>query len=340
MSQQSWGLIYRLSGIVLLLAIMGLVLQVQYVGWMTIMVTAVISGLTCLLAYKRKSDGGDTIDFGVMLDTRAAASSKAAQAGAAGTVATELLVVGVVQCIGASGIGKKLNAYFVLNPWRVKGGAVQEIDLTIRLPKPVSQSEYDRFALNLAADDLIAEVKITDLAAGNGNDSSTAQLVEIVSIGVVDSELSSLASQKHLPVELELDGQPVRFAIDEEEGIYAGTIQWLGNPIRLYLDTDDSRQTRLFAKDAKVLLANTHAWDTKLREKLAGLLVEENRDLLNPEDRDKPTEAILARLSLNDIHVMEEGVLTFNFSQDNVFPDKEISIFGDLEQGLEEAELY
>ena len=89
-----------------------------------------------------------------------------------------------------------------------------------------------------------------------------------------------------------------------------------------------------------MLLADAPSWDQKLRERVAALLVKENRNLIRPEDRNKSQDALLSQLRLEGVDVTKHGTLMFNFKEGDIFPDKQIVIFGDLEEGLEEAKLY
>ncbi len=343
MFQRSWSVIYRMSLVILLIALMGLFVQVKSIEPMHITMIAALSGLICLFAYRRKSNNRDIGDFTKMLDVQGGIRATADEAWknvSATTSNDESVIVGVADYVFTfPKLVLKRTLRLQLIPWRFKGGAVEEGSLTVQWPKPVFIWEYKRIASHFARDNVIVELRVKDVT-DNGYDGKDAQLVRIVSIDVTDSELERVAIERHMPVDLEFDGKLVRFSEDEEEGTYAGTVQWRGNTICLYLDTNDSRETQACANIAKMLLADAPSWDQKLRERVAALLVKENRNLIRPEDRNKSQDALLSQLRLERVEVTKHGTLMFNFKEGDIFPDKQIVIFGDLKEGLEEAKLY
>ncbi len=342
MSQQSWGILYRISGIVLMFALLGLLLQGGKGPMAPIMAVAVASGLLCLLAWRKKGGGNNTTDFAGMLQGAAGAGNHVNRVATTDAATPATAVIGVVSGIASTGSGRKSDVHFILSPWRTKGGKLQETSLAVHFPKPMSRSEYDRFAASLGPDDVIVEIRTEDIAASEEDyiaDCET-RLVDMVTIGVTDHELSRLMALKIMPVKTEINGQPVTFSVDLQDEVYVATVPWCGTQVRVFLEAYDSRKTPAYIEDAQALFRDAPAWEAKLRDAAVSLVDEINREFTEPEDQIKPAEAILARLRLNNIQILMDGDFEFNYEASAMVAGTELCISGNLKTGLEKPLLY
>ena len=136
MFQRSWIVIYRMSLVILLIALMGLVVQVKSIEPMHMAMIATLSGLICLFAYRRKSNDRDTGDFTKMLDVLGGIRATADEAWhnvSAMTSNDESVIVGVADYVLAfPELVLKRTLRLQLIPWRLKGGAVEEGSLTVQ----------------------------------------------------------------------------------------------------------------------------------------------------------------------------------------------------------------
>lgn len=342
MSQQSWGILYRISGIVLMFAILGLLLQGGKGLMLPIVVIAVASGLLCLLARSKKNGGTDATDFASMLQNAAAGGNQVNRVATTAAATHATVITGVVADIASPGFGRKFDVYFILNPWRTKGGTVQETNLAVHFPKPMSRSEYDRFATSLGPDDVIVEIRTEAIAAAEEDDiaHSETRLVNMVTIGATDHELSRLMALKIMPVTAEINGQPVTFSVDLQDEIYVATVPWCGTQVRVFLEAYDSRKTPAYIEEAQALFRDAPAWEAKLRDAAVSLVDEINREFTDPENQIKPAEAILARLRLNNIQILMDGDFEFNYEASAMLAGTELCISGNLKNGLDKPLLY
>ncbi|MFC3850592.1 DUF2262 domain-containing protein [Corynebacterium hansenii] len=121
---------------------------------------------------------------------------------------------------------------------------------------------------------------------------------------------------------------------------YEGTVDWLGNEVRLSLecDDDDADTAVTAAKALDAMLADAAGWDARIRDyaarELADLATDWSEDgvPVTPDD-------FARRVRPTDLSIDRDGDVTFHLDDDGMFAGHSIEVSGDVDGSLTEASI-
>ncbi len=140
----------------------------------------------------------------------------------------------------------------------------------------------------------------------------------------------------------------VEFALDRRFDWFCATLDWLGKPCRVSLDTDDygSETAQIALDDFKRIYADLPDWDAKLRAFAAEEMTEYAYTLQaiaaedDEQDYQKLINADFAQLiSIRKFYMISNGYFIAYYDDANLFDDCLIRVEGNIESGVYNAEV-
>lgn len=135
--------------------------------------------------------------------------------------------------------------------------------------------------------------------------------------------------------------------LNKELGWYEGTGLWLGKNIDVTISAEDEGKD--ISEDLEIaekFFAEQSEWDKKIRayaaEELTGLANDWLADSVDDEDEEPAeiTEEDFAhRITPDSICFDEDGAFTFYFGDDDMFWGHSVVVYGDVENGPDEAQM-
>lgn len=170
-------------------------------------------------------------------------------------------------------------------------------------------------------------------------------VLEILEKGVQDEFLQGLINDFNTPVVIrsKLFGD---MTLDRSLGWFEGRGNWLGETIDVSISCEDKAEAEKLLVRLEEMFENAERWDDEIRTFAAGGLTELANDWLMDtveDDEEQPpeiTEADFAsRIKIVSIELDEDAEFTVFFDDDDMFLGHSVVVYGDLENGPNEANM-
>lgn len=154
-----------------------------------------------------------------------------------------------------------------------------------------------------------------------------------------DAELAAIRDELAKPVVVD-DPQFGSLTLDRALDWYAGSIDWLGQEVRLTVTPEAVDEPQAAVQVARALAKDAEAWQARVRDyavqKLLGL---KNESWLGDDEPPVDAETFLSRMTLTTISVSEGGSWSFWHEDGGLFAGHSILVSGDLESGPTDADI-
>lgn len=166
-------------------------------------------------------------------------------------------------------------------------------------------------------------------------------VVEVLERNCEDDRLAEILTEYQKPVIIHPIGCG-ELLLDKSMGTFEGDCQWNGEKCKIYLDVDEEGANT--AKNAVIslakLLSDSEIWDDKARKLAASELVEVANDWQQEEDAVEITkEYFVKQLTISSLSISANGNLEIFYDDDDMFLGHEISVRGDIVNGLDSADI-
>jgi len=158
---------------------------------------------------------------------------------------------------------------------------------------------------------------------------------------VRDERLEAILAEYRKPVILN-DEEFGEFRLSKEFGQFEGNIEWLGEEVSIALEVDpDSKGTCTKAMNVLRSLASDAAeQDRRFRAFAAEKLTDLANDYWREENDTKITpEEFARRIGLFDLSIGSDGTYFASFNDDELFYGHVVSVYGNIDKGLEDANI-
>ena len=157
-------------------------------------------------------------------------------------------------------------------------------------------------------------------------------MVKVLGKGA-DARLSAIAEEYAKPVAMQTSvGE---FSLDRRFNWFCGEVDWLGERASVMVDVEEgaSEAPELFAK-LEAMVADSGAWDARVREFAADELLEGANDWQADNDEDGESamithEDFMRRIGVPSIHLFADGAGEFSFGDDDMFYGHIIVVYFD-----------
>ena len=170
-------------------------------------------------------------------------------------------------------------------------------------------------------------------------------VLEILEKGVQDEYLQGLINDFNTPVVIhsKLFGE---MTLDRSLGWFEGRGKWLGETVDVSISCEDKAEAEKLLVRLEEMFENAERWDKDIRTFAAGELTGLANDWLMDtveDDEEQPpeiTEADFAsRIKIVSIELDEDAEFTVFFDDDDMFLRHSVVVYGDLENGPNEANM-
>lgn len=184
-----------------------------------------------------------------------------------------------------------------------------------------------------------------DKQADNSYRMSGLYVTEIISNHEKNDFLQELIDEYHQPVTItsEVFGEMM---LDKELGWYEGTGDWLGEKVAVSMTAPDEEDETIHnLRILEQFFRNQAEWDKKLREYASAELTELANDWADDavEDEEEPQEITQSdfahRITIDSIVFEENGEFIVYFNDDDMFWGHSVTVYGDVENGLNDAQI-
>jgi hypothetical protein len=252
-----------------------------------------------------------------------------------------LEIIGVVDPSGAGGgqvpPEKTWTLLFSVQPWRCRGGAIEETELGLAMGG-LSQRKLDNL-MDAIEPYAVVRMRVRLHKKPTKAGGLRGDLVKLLGETDADPELSAraLSLQKPTRVKHPFLGA---FTLERRYNWYAGKCKWGTRKIELCLSLDDCKDEAALFRTAEQLVKQQRTWDRKIRDCAARKLLELKNDVWLGEG-EKPISAnrFKNRITLESITVSAGGRLEFSFDDGNLFWGHVIQVWGTLKAGPRDADI-
>ena len=171
-------------------------------------------------------------------------------------------------------------------------------------------------------------------------------VLEILEKGVQDEFLQGLIDEFNKPVVIhsKLFGD---MTLDRSYGWFEGSGNWLGETVDVDISCEDENDAKKLLPKLEEMFENAERWDKDIRTFAAGELTELANDWLDAENEDEDGEQLpeiteedfARRIKIVSIELDEDAEFTVFFDDDNMFLRHSVVVYGDLENGPNEANM-
>ena len=153
-----------------------------------------------------------------------------------------------------------------------------------------------------------------------------------------DPDLKAVLDEQKKPVTFWEEGLGT-FTLNRQVNWFETEADWLGTPVQLTFDRDDSRTD--CADSAKALLAGASDWDARVRAFAADELLSLANDWAEDgeESPEVTREQFMQRMELESVQIGGDGSLEFWFSDGDMFYGHSIHVTGSLKDGPDRAQM-
>lgn len=166
-------------------------------------------------------------------------------------------------------------------------------------------------------------------------------VVKVLKRNVSEPRLREILEEYKKPVFIETANGD-NLELDRSMGMYGGNIKWRDTDIDVSLSVDDGGETCEGALEAfNVIMSNPASWERKAKLYAAMEMTENANDWQESQEGYTPiTETDFAkRITLGCISISEDGDLEFWFDDDEMFFGHSIVVYGNTEEGFNQAEM-
>lgn len=248
-------------------------------------------------------------------------------------------VVGVVYPPGAgggrNGTDEAWTLDFVLRPWRLPNGELDEGELVVLQPGLTEE------ALEAAMDGIdsyeILRLRVYLAPAPPEAESRRAELVEVLGRETADVELMRRAVELQQPVTVE-DAFFGTVTFDRALNGWEKQVEWNGTTVHLYLSPGEDGDLQALLRLAEALWEDAAGWERRLREFAVEELIELKNDTWLDENEEEVTpEQFYARMTLESIALEPGGGFEFTYADGDLFWGHVIQVSGTLTEGPTDA---
>ena len=171
-------------------------------------------------------------------------------------------------------------------------------------------------------------------------------VLEILEKGVQDEFLQGLIDEFNKPVVIssKLFGN---MTLERSYGWFEGRGNWLGETIDVDISCEDENDAKKLLPKLEEMFENAERWDKDIRTFAANELTELANDWLDAENEDEDGEQLpeiteedfARRIKIVSIELDEDAEFTVFFDDDNMFLRHSVVVYGDLENGPNEANM-
>ena len=170
-------------------------------------------------------------------------------------------------------------------------------------------------------------------------------VLEILEKGVQDEFLQGLINDFNTPVVIhsKLFGD---MTLERSLGWFEGRGNWLGETVDVSISCEDKAEAEKLLVRLEEMFENVQRWDDEIRTFAARGLTELANDWLMDtveDDEEQPPEITEAdfsrRIKIVSIELDEDGEFTVFFDDDDMFLGHSVVVYGDLENGPNEANM-
>lgn len=170
-------------------------------------------------------------------------------------------------------------------------------------------------------------------------------VLEILEKGVQDEYLQGLINDfnTHVVIRSKLFGE---MTLERSLGWFEGSGNWLGETVDVSISCEDKAGAEKLLVRLEEMFENAERWDDEIRTFAAGGLTELANDWLMDtveNDEEQPPEITEAdfsrRIKIVSIELDEDEEFTVFFDDDDMFLGHSVVVYGDLENGPNEANM-
>ncbi|MBP9165342.1 MAG: DUF2262 domain-containing protein [Leptospiraceae bacterium] len=222
---------------------------------------------------------------------------------------------------------------FAIAPWRDSNGLIHETELTVKKDK-ITQVEMRNLMSKTKA------LSIVKLIVKSKGKSSSAELVEFLSIVHDDVELNQLANELQIPL-IFTDSFFGKFTLDRRVDWWETKYKWKEKEISLNVSAETEEKEKVI-EYAKQICLNQNYWTDKVELcAVKNLLDVKNSSWLEENELDLTENEFRKRLTLESIIVKDLGDIEFWFNDGDLFWGHSILVRGNLLTGeASYAEIY
>lgn len=165
-------------------------------------------------------------------------------------------------------------------------------------------------------------------------------IVEVLEKHIQNEKLNSVLEEYKKPVII-VDEVFGELTLDKRFSCLEGEMLWTDSSaeISIDVDIDDKASWDTIINQVKEFCKDTVEVDKKLRVFAASALTELANDWLEDENAVITEEEFAERITLGSITISDDGSYSFYFDDDDIFYGHCVTVYGDLENGLERAEM-
>jgi hypothetical protein len=252
-------------------------------------------------------------------------------------------IVDVLGVVSPSGVGAGRSGnqelwtlLMTLNPWRVPGGKLDPMVLSVN--RPVTDEELKQFQSMLKPYSVV-RLKV-HLGKLPGLDLPEALLEEVVGVDISDAELNEKAAELQQPVQFD-DSVLGTFTLDRSVDWFTSETTWLGTPVRLSLSATEPAEIESALKTAHALWNEQETWQQRIRDyAVKEMLSMKNDTWLGEDEVEVTADQFKARMTLEAVTIYPDGSFEFWHDDGDLFWGHSIQVAGGIAGGLNDAGIH
>ncbi len=166
-------------------------------------------------------------------------------------------------------------------------------------------------------------------------------VVEVLEKDLQNDELQAVLTEYRRPIEI-VDEKLGKFDLNKDYGMFEGSIKWLDEDVSVFLEVDkDDEETWTEVMDIlRMLHGQQEQKDLEFKTYASEELTELANDWLEDENQVITKDDFIKRISLSEFSISYDGgSFTAYFQDDDMFYGHVVSVYGNIEDGLESADI-
>ncbi len=252
-------------------------------------------------------------------------------------------ITGITDTTGIAGVRKGNEELWTLiitlECWRVGNGDINKTPITIK--KKVSDDEMEKYKDKIGKENII---KIRARVPKNSlNPITEAEFEEFVSIISNDKELNIYLKELQKPITFQ-DKIFGELTYDRSFNWYSSNSTWSNEEVTVYMELEKGESINNVLDKCYKLWNEKGVWETKIKEFAVKELLPLKNDTWVEEDKNGEdivisAEEFKSRMKIESILIKSDGDFEFCYNDGNMFFGHSIVIYGNLDIGVERANI-